>query len=198
MSNVKLHINISQGIIDAEGDQEFVWRVYEDFRDRLGAGFPIAEPHIPENDEVSGEVATSDVSAENAKPKKRPQRKKQSQGSTGKEKQGGITTHKPRILSSLDTSGVKEFLAQYKLASHTETIIAMTRFLEGKSITPASLDAYFTCYNDAGLKTPEAFGQAFVNARTKGFITLTTPEDVSLTIRGRNHLDHGGVKKADA
>ena len=31
----KLHINLIQGVVDAEGDQAFVSKVYEDFKEIL-------------------------------------------------------------------------------------------------------------------------------------------------------------------
>lgn len=203
MSNVKLHINITQGIIDAEGDQDFVWRVYEDFRNHLSSTSLTSASSLQKNEDTAEEAHSLDLaSPEVSKPKRRQQKKRQTSGQTsasGKEKTTGITSHKPRLLNNLDTSGLKEFLEQYKLPNHTDTIVAMTKFLETKGVTPASFDAYFTCYNDAGLKVPEAFGQAFVNARTRtAFIEFTAVDDVVLTIRGRNHIDHGGINKADA
>jgi hypothetical protein len=201
MTNVKLHINITQGIIDAEGDQDFVWRVYEDFRDRLGSIPNLSSTPVSE-EEGRGEppeTASSSSPAEDT-PKKRSSRRKlapaQASGTANKEKVAGITGHKPRILNNLDTTGLKEFLSQYKLTNNINIIVVLTRFLETKTITPASLDAYFTCYRDAGLKLPEAFGQAFSDVRSKkGFIDFTGPDDITLTIRGTNHLDHGGIEK---
>lgn len=202
MTNVKLHINLSQGIIDAEGEQDFVWRVYEDFRDRLGsAPFPVPPASAEEVRAEVDEAEETSSSAEGKRKKRASKRRSaatQISGAPSKEKTAGITGHKPHILNNLDTTGLKEFLSRYKLTNNTNIIVAMTRFLETKSINPASLDAYFTCYRDAGLKVPEAFGQAFADIRSKkGFIDFTGPDDITLTIRGTNHLDHGGIERAD-
>jgi hypothetical protein len=205
MTNVKLHINITQGIVDVEGDQEFVWRIYEDFRDRLA--------NIADVMPAPSEVGTADMpntpimdvqSVPLEKSRKRTKRRPAvvTVSTNGKEKPTpGVTGHKPRLLPNLDTQGIKEFLGQLKLTNNSDIIAAIGRFLETKGQSAASVDAYFTCFHDAGLKPPEAFGQAFVTARgnTKGFITFTTVDDIELTIRGRNRVDHGDLKKkADA
>jgi hypothetical protein len=202
MSNVKLHINITQGIIDAEGDHEFVWRVYEDFRNRLATTAAPSPSPVPSEviDTESPHPQGIEV-ADEERAKKRPKkRQSSSQGNTGSKERGapGVTSHRPKVLPNLDTTGVKEFLSQYQLTNHTNTIVAISKFLESKGLSPASFDAFFTCYSDSSLKVPEAFGQAFVTARGKGFINFITVNDVELTLRGKNHIDHGGIKKANA
>ncbi|MEH3110445.1 MAG: hypothetical protein PGN22_10110 [Agrobacterium cavarae] len=200
MTNVKLHINITQGIIDAEGDQDFVWRVYEDFKDRIVSINPSATAPIVDNQDASevtpSAIQTTQPDKQRKKTKRRASPAAVSTG--GKEKSApGITSHKPRLLHDMDTGGIKEFLAQFKLTNNSDIIAAIGKFLETKGRPTASVDAYFTCYHDASIKPPEAFGQAFVTARgnTKGYITFTTVDDIELTIRGRNRVDHGDIKK---
>lgn len=200
MTSAKLHINIAQGIIDAEGDEEFVWRVYEDFRDRLEVvpkrlSGSLIEEKVADN----GFSADENPIIEDRSKKRTAKRRKISSHGAARsetEKPAGITGHKPRILNDLDTSGLQDFLGAYKLANNTDIIVAITRFLELKGMNPASIDAYFTCYRDAGIKVPVAFGQAFSDARSKkGFIEFSAPDDIRLTIRGINHIDQGGLKK---
>jgi hypothetical protein len=201
MSNVKLHINIAQGIIDAEGDQDFIWRVYQDFRDRLVTTAATLSPSAtPKNLDAENQNSQSIEGADEEKTKARPRKRQPSgQAAAGSKDKGpsGVTSHRPKLLPDLDTTGVKEFLSQYQLTSHTNTIVAISKFLESKGLSPAGFDAFFTCYTDAGLKLPEAFGQAFVTARGKGLINFTTVNDVELTLRGKNHIDHGGIKKVN-
>ncbi|YBV97008.1 hypothetical protein M1D80_08925 [Phyllobacteriaceae bacterium JZ32] len=204
MTNVKLHINITQGIIDAEGAQEFVWRVYEDFRDRLGTQpLPSVTASSPDNTDIEESTPHDTQPTLVEKQRKKPKKKASSSATAtnGKDKGSpGITGHKPKLLPDLDTKGIKEFLGQYQLGNNSDIIVAICKFLESKGVSPASVDAFYTCYQDAGLKLPEAFGQAFVNTRgnKKGFINFTTVDDIELTTRGRNHIDHGGIKKIDA
>lgn len=42
----KLHINISQGIIDVEGDPDLVRAIYDDFKDQLLDLSPVALKHV--------------------------------------------------------------------------------------------------------------------------------------------------------
>ncbi|MBY3136738.1 hypothetical protein [Rhizobium laguerreae] len=198
MSVAKLHINISQGIIDAEGDVEFVTKVYEDFRDRLG--------HTMDGDRFSAVEANDDeyeaptpvqpaVGVTKKGKSKRAQASRASKSSTG-----GTGAYKPHLVDDLDTTEIKDFIARYSMTNHSNNIVAFLKFLESKGRKPATLDEVFTCYRDAGIKLPIAYVQAFRDAASKKrFIEFTDSTSVELTLRGGNHIDHGSMdKKGDA
>ncbi|WP_349956956.1 hypothetical protein [Rhizobium sp. ZPR3] len=192
MSTAKLHINIAQGIIDAEGDAEFVLKVYEDFRDRLGnavdwGGLAEGDSDADQADETP---ATAKATAGSKKNKiKKPPSGKPQRASNG-------ATYKPRLVDDLDTQGLKEFIADYNMTTHANNIVAFLKFLEGKGRKPATFDEVFTCYTDAGIKVPTAFVQAFRDtASKKKFIEFTDSGGVELTLRGGNHINHGSMSK---
>ena len=67
MVQTKLHINLTQGIIDVEGDVELVKAVSEDFKKRLGE---YSVPALPPAEQPAAPAASIDGSAA-AKPKRR-------------------------------------------------------------------------------------------------------------------------------
>ncbi|PBB39578.1 MULTISPECIES: hypothetical protein [unclassified Mesorhizobium] len=191
MSNAKLHIDIAQGTIEAEGSEDFVWKVYEDFRDNLQPN--MVSKDRPDNQTQAGDQETPPpVSSGGRKP--RP--KRVTNNKVAKESTPGLRSYRPKLVDDLDTRGIKEFIAPYAMTNHYNNIVAFVKFLESKGRKPATFDQVFTCYRDAGIKLPVAFPQAFIDARrNKGFIEFTGSEDVDLTIRGTNHIDHGGMNK---
>lgn len=199
MSNAKLHINIAQGVLDVEGDVEFVREVYSDYRAVLRS--KELEQPTRLGDQAGNASEASEVvnggSKENGGGRRR---RKPSVTKAPKEGGSGISSYKPALVVDLNTKDIKAFLAEYEPKTHYDNIVLFTLFLEGKGISPASFNQIYTCYRDAQMKTPVAFTQAFIDARgnRKGFIEFSDPTDVTLTERGRNHGQFGGIKKRAA
>lgn len=198
MSSAKLHINLVQGILDVEGDVELVREVYRDYRDRLIVKPAELQPKAterasPEADS-GGDVAATPGFKESEIVKRK---RKPSSGKVAKEGSSGISSYKPSLVKDLDTKDIRTFLAAFEPKNHHDNIVLFTMYLEGKDISPASFNQIYTCYRDAQIKTPVAFTQAFIDARgnKKGFIEFTDPTNVTLTERGRNHGQFGGIKR---
>lgn len=193
MSNAKLHIDVAQGIFEAEGSEDFVWKVYEDFRDNLQSNMAVPEPAA-----VQTPAGTKDAQSQAGGSVRKARVKRSASNKTAKDAVPGLSGYKPSIVDNLDTLGIKEFIAPYATTNHSNNIVAFLKFLESKGRKPATFDEVFTCYRDAGLKVPVAFGQAFIDTRgKKGFIEFTGANDVELTIRGVNHIDHRGMNRSD-
>jgi hypothetical protein len=190
MATAKVHIKVAQGTFEAEGAEEFVWKIYEDFRDNLQINSAPAEPmNTLTGDAEPGQPA--------AGAPKRTRSRRPPGNKASKESAPGLSSYRPTIVDDLDTRGIKEFIAPYAMSNHSNNIVAFLKFLETKGRKPASFNDVFTCYRDAGIKVPEAFAQAFIDTRgKKKLIQFTGPNDVELTLRGGNHIDHGGMNKS--
>ena len=46
----KLHINLSQGVLELEGDPEFVREIYSDFKDQLSHTGAVRSVNLRENE----------------------------------------------------------------------------------------------------------------------------------------------------
>lgn len=200
MSSAKLHINLAQGILDVEGDVDFVREVYKDHRERL-----LARPIDPPSEVASdaGSSTNDGGAASNIRSKETDsarKRRKPSAAKAPKEGRSGISSYKPALVGGLDTKDIKTFINEYDPKNHYDNIVLFTLYLESKGITPASFNQIYTCYRDAEIKTPVAFAQAFIDARgnKRAFIEFTDPTNVTLTERGRNHGQFGGIKKKAA
>ena len=195
MNSAKLHINLVQGIIDVEGDAEFVREVYRDYRERLTAKQmepPASMGSVSDDENDAGEATAANSGANDS----RRRRRKPSANKAPKEGGSGISSYKPALVGDLDTKDIKTFLGDYEPKNHYDKIVLFTLYLEKKGISRVSFDQIYTCYRDAQIKTPVAFSQAFIDLRgKKGFIEFSDMTDVTLTERGRNHGLFGGIAK---
>lgn len=179
----KLHINLTQGIIDVEGDVELVKAVYEDFKDRLSAG--PASVHTP----PSASEKSNDDADKSIKPKHRSSRRKKAAQSGGVE--SSMNADAPTRDKNLDTSKLLAFYDQFAPANASEKILIFLKFLtEELEIDSPNTDQVYTCFLDAKEKPPKAFAQAFRDTSSKkGFIDLKSAEDITITTQGNNHFE---------
>lgn len=187
MASAKIHINLSLGLIEAEGDEAFVRAVYDDFKGRL-------EP-VEDGDEATADAAKA---GNGSAGRKRAAKVKKKAPSAPKEGgAAGMTSHKPKIDPNLDTSGLTEFMEPYVPKNNPERYVLYLQFLKSKKIDPATMDQLFSCFHDMNDDLPNAMGQNLIDTRSRyGYVNFTSPMDVSLSTKGMNHLKK--IKKKDA
>ncbi len=177
----KLHIDLTQGVIDIEGDTEFVKSIYYDFKDQL--------QDWALNQGVSNENDIKDASDSNgAKAKKNG---KTSTRKTSKSKSTSKSSKRdnPQLDRSLDLKKLNDYYSQYSPKSHSDKILIFLSFLNEKlGISDPNTDQIYTCYVHLNQKAPNAYIQAFRDAQSKGYIEYNSPEEISIPMFGKNHL----------
>jgi hypothetical protein len=184
----KLHINLSQGVLDVEGEESFVKSIYEDFREEALKNFSsTAKP-----DQAPGATPQAPAGGGTGGTKKRAAGKKTSAGKTKS------SDYKPKFKSDLDLSGLKPFYDQFAPKNHSEKILIFAQFLsEQLGIDPCAADDIYSCYFTlkTDTRTPQAFVQALRDAQKhKGYINFNSLEDINVSIAGSNHF-HQGLKR---
>ena len=188
--STKLHIDLSQGVINVEGNESFVKSIYDDFREKALKNFsPSTKP-----DQTT--PPPSQAPAGGGAGGKR-QKAKANKTSGGKTKSSG---YKPEFDSDMDLSGVEDFYDQYLPKNHSEKILIFAQFLDKKlKIKPLTADHIYSCYFTLNSRTatPLALAQALREARTlKGYIKFASLNDISVSIAGDNHFNQGLKKKS--
>jgi hypothetical protein len=181
----KLHINLTQGIIDVEGDVELVRAVYEDFKDQLsGRYLP-----VPQSANKITVPAASDVPTTSAKLRRRPSSRKKANSTEGLDV--GISADSPKLDKTIDTSRLEEFYGQFVPSSIPEKILIFLKYLTDEvGISIPNTDQVYTCFKQVKEKVPKAFAQAFRDAASKrGFIDFNSATDIKITILGDNHFN---------
>lgn len=195
--STKLHINISQGIIDIEGDPDLVRAIYDDFKDQLLDAVKRVPP-------ATAEPAPTLTPAENGgsaneasgklKPKRRSPAKKKANGDEGA---SGIVADSPKLDKNLDTSRLGAFYGKYAPKNNSEKILIFVKFMVDElNIENPNTDQVYTCFKATGEKIPKVFAQAFYDTSSKfGYIDFRSSTDLPITIAGDNHFNHSLKKK---
>jgi len=190
MMSTKLHINLSQGIIDVEGDPEMVREIYADFKNQLlSSPSTQAPPNFPA------------AEAPPAPQTKAPARKKTQPKKSRQEDSPSISANAPQLDKNLDTSQLPAFYSQYAPKSHPEKILVFLKFLTDElGIASPNTDQVYTCYEKMNERIPKIFAQAFRDAsgRKFGFIDYNSPSDIRLTTTGINHFKFDLKKNGDS
>lgn len=192
----KLHVNLSQGIIDVEGDPAFVRAIYDDFKNQLldslkgiGPASPAYEPKFADAPDAGNDTP--------AKPKAK-RRASGKRKSSGEQDGSGISSEAPKLDKQLDTAKLPAFYAGYTVKNHPEKILVFLKFLtEVAGVESPNSDQVFTCYKAVGEKLPVAFAQAFRDTSGKGYIDLKSSTDMPVTIAGDNHFNFKLKKAAE-
>ncbi|MCV6576174.1 MAG: hypothetical protein OIF58_10615 [Cohaesibacter sp.] len=190
----KLHINLTQGIIDVEGDVELVKAVYEDFKDRLTGQVVYAPP-------LAEQPATPAPNAGNgAAPKTKKRAPTRRKPKTTEDGENTINPDAPQLDKSLDTSKLDAYFGQYKVGNHPERVLIFLKFLiDELGIESPNTDQVYTCYEAVNERIPKVFSQAFRDAsgRKFGYIDYNSPTDIPITTVGSNYFKFD-LKKKDA
>lgn len=188
--HTKLHIDLSQGVVDVEGDLELVREIYSDFKDNLLKINKLSMPTMDEGKPDSKPKTSS-------KPKRR--RTVRKKGAT-EENGSRISADKPKMDKDLDTSGLREFYDQFEAKNNPERILVFLKFLtDHLKIDLPNTDQVYTCYDAANERVPKVFSQAFRDAggRNFGFIHYNSPTDLVITTKGNNYFKLD-LKRKDA
>ncbi|QDW67680.1 hypothetical protein [Luteimonas granuli] len=191
----KLRIDISEGTIEAEGSESFVLAVYEDFKQQLADKAPSAT-----RQERSAEEKPAAPAQKTARKSKKAASNGSSPKPKAKSKGGGPTMLKDLDLSSGKQGRLKDFHAQFDAKSAPDHNLIFVYFLQYKlGITGITENHVYTCYRDVGVKVPGAFRQSLFNtANRNGWLDTSDMENIVVSTRGMNHLEHDFPKKAKA
>jgi hypothetical protein len=193
---LKLKIDFAAGTFDAEGDPDQLERLYQDFSDRM-AKFRIAKPRSAEIDDPEIAEAETIEDALTVRRRKRPSRSPQRETDDG----ARVGDYTPTRVKNLDLAGLDASYRQWVTKNHPERILLFAHYLqEEMQISPCTADQIFTCYLQTKEKIPKAFVQAFRDASGNkyGYIDYKSLTDITVTIHGRNQVEHGGIAKRAA
>ena len=188
--HTKIRIDLSQGIIDIEGDDEFVREVYGDLRDSLIRKVEGQESMPDEKIKSDPETVKKPVA------KQRPTSRKKAANETN---HGQPDPDNPRLDKDLDLSRLATFYGQFEPSNHPERILLFAKFLKDElDLDAITTDHIFTCYMGMREHVPEAFKQSFRDAHGNryGYINFSDGSNVDVSVSGENHFNHK-IKRKD-
>jgi hypothetical protein len=182
----KIHIDLSQGLVEVEGDTDLVREIYRDLKDLLLSGAPVPGRTQARTRE---EIPPAD-NGEGKKAKRRSSPRKKADSDSGS---SGISADAPKLDKNLDTSKLGAFYGQFEPKNNAEKILIFLKFItEELGQDNPNTDQVYTCFKKTGEKIPKAYAQAFYDTSSKhGFIDFRSATDIAVTIAGDNHFTHG-------
>jgi hypothetical protein len=191
----KLHINIGQGILEAEGEETFVQSIYSDFKKQLHEQF--GRLKIANTNEINSQPTESNNSIQ---PKDRS--RKTSDRRTSKSADGiksKTSDYKPTFDPNLDLAKLADFYNQFEPKNHSEKILIFAIFVRDRlKKMPCTADDIYSCYFTLKDQTeiPEAFVQAFRTAWNRtGWVHYVSQSDIKITTAGENYFNQKLKKK---
>lgn len=188
----KLHIDLSQGLVEVEGDADLVREIYRDLKDHLLSGAPAPDRAQPRTREGPPPADTNGEGK--PKTKRRSSFRKKADGDSGS---SAVSADAPKLDKNLDTSKLGAFYGQFEPRNNAEKILIFLKFItEELGQDSPNTDQVYTCFKKTGEKIPKAYAQAFYDTSSKhGFIDFRSATDIAVTIAGDNHFTHGLKKK---
>lgn len=185
MANTKLKIDLSAGILEAEGDEAFVTRIYNDFKGRV----PDLAPSLTRARELKRGEGPRSVRPEAEQPLIHPKR-------LGKKEVYAV-------VKDLDVSGreggkgLQDFYREKRPASAMECnavfVYYLNRIAGIDRITP---DHVYSCYKCVNARVPAALRQSLLDTSSrKGWLDTGRMEDIKLATLGENFVEHDLPKK---
>lgn len=193
--NTKLHINLSQGIIDIEGDPELAREIYSDFKEQL---LNLTQSNSTPNTEDLPKPTDNSNDGNKTKQRPKPKRRSASKKKTSEEERSSVLADAPQLDKHLDTSGLPKYYEQFEPKNHPEKILIFLKFMtQNLGIENPNTDQFYTCYEKMDERIPKVFSQAFRDAsgRKFGFIDYNSPTDIQVTTSGTNHFKFDLKKK---
>jgi len=189
----KLIIDLSRGLIEVEGSEAFVEKIYQDFRAQISANnAPIAK-QLP--DQHKPIIAPSKPSPSPTKSKSPPTKPKKTASSAS-----------GSFLKDLDLSGsggktsLREYSSRFAFKSNMERNLIFTYYLQNElELDDIGINHIFSCYrNMPGTKIPGNLKQSLYDTSSKGWIAITSIDSgITVSTAGINYLEHDIPKSND-
>ena len=195
MSTTKIHINLKQGILEAEGSEEFVEKIYRDFKDNLETKMDMSShQEAPPTPRAPDKPQSTPKKAAAKKPKASKAKAKSSSNDAS-------------LVKDLDLTGggsedsLRDYCGKYVIKTNMERNLVFTYYLENVlGIKDFGVDHIFTCYrNIPGTKLPGNLKQSLYDTSAKGWIAVASiDDDISVPVLGINHIEHDLPKSGDS
>lgn len=184
----KLHINLNQGLVEAEGSEEFVLKVYNDFKDKLSET-SFSNSFNPANTEgvtaspSGAKSANVSQSTKKAKPKA-----KQSTNNSSKESLEVV----PEFFNGTESKSFLSEIKKYSLpASHQKKATLFIYVMQNIGMQNITINHVFTCYRLLTEKTPGNLRQTITDAKNKNvWIVNEDWGDLKTHYKGDEMVEH--------
>lgn len=178
----RLYIDLVKGTLEVEGEEEFVDKIYKDFKTEL-ADF--------QNEPRSSKDTKEGISDE--KPKLATVRRKQSltKSRPRASKENYIPVKNLNLTGNGQDKSLKDFYKDKGPKTFYDKNVVFVYYLKKiAKVEKVTLEHIFTCYVDVGSSKPNAFKQSIADTSSrKGWLDTSSFENIDISIRGENRVE---------
>lgn len=183
----KLTIDLKNGLLEVEGEEEFVRGIYADYKDVLS--MMIARQSGEGRAEIPAAASTGAAEVSTGSKNKKADRAPKQTRSKSMESY--------KMLGNLDLNpqgktSLRAFMASKNPADAGEINTVIVHYLKKTLNTEhVTLDHIYTCYKSTDKKVPTALLQSLKDAmRRKGWVDSSNIADIKLTTAGENLVEY--------
>ncbi|MDB5491917.1 MAG: hypothetical protein JWO78_1766 [Micavibrio sp.] len=186
--NAKLLINLSQGILEVEGEPDFVKEMYGDFKmqlHQLSTKSTALAFVKSDNTQLTPPDLATPIDIQTSKPIEKAAKKKPTSGK--KESYSLVTSLNTGMPGTSDS--LHAFLEKYQPKSNIDKNVVILKYLAEKHpAIKVTLDHLYTCYSHAGLDFPKALRASIVDTgradKGYGYIDSSSLDDIKVVHKG--------------
>ena len=174
----RLHIDLVNGTLEVEGEEEFVDKIYKDFKERLATSETSLKP-------------LKIIKEKKSRAKSKLGIKKTTQTSTKSKTKSFKESYTP--VKDLDLAkgsrdmSLKDYYKQKSPRSFIDKNVVFVFYLKKTvKVTQVTLNHIYTCYEEVSSRKPAAFKQSVADTSRKGYLNTASYEDINITVRGEN------------
>jgi hypothetical protein len=187
--NTKLQMNIQQGVLDVEGSEDFVSKIYADFKETFYS-FK-GQPYEPTTDISYNEPSSSAPMLVGNDDSMKSYKKSKVKSGGGSPKIAPLEVDRDFINGS---SG-KRFLSEVKSfslpKSHSKKITLFVYLMQKLSIPNISINKIFSCYRLLSLTTPNYLKQIITNTKNDNvWLIIDSWDDIKTHHKGDEMVEH--------
>lgn len=179
-----LKINLNDGLLEVDGEEDFVRSIYSDFKTELIASRNANPAPVAKKPDQDSTV------------KKSSSTKKSSNG----KKRESFTILKDLDLSSKTNSlDLKNFLSDKAPITAMERNTVFVYYLKNHAnASVITLDHIYSCYKYTSTPVPAALRQSIADTSSRrGWLDTSSFDDIKLSIPGENYVEHDLPRKGN-
>ena len=180
----KLLININEGLIELEGNEDFVLKIYNDMKEKI----QIQSNNLAKQTNVNNSNLIE----------KEPTNKTGSQKKKSLPKSYSLCKDL-NLYKEGEHPSLKDFIRDYDTSSNLNRYLLFVHYLKViKHVEKVGVNEIYTCFKNLNIKIPNIEQGLRDTASRKGWLNNSSSENVQITISGENAINHELLKNTDS
>lgn len=161
----KLQANVLGNVLEIEGTEEFIWKLYNDFKESFLSTKTAKVLHTSTPQAITQSISSANDDNLNDEPQKKSKKK---QKSSSISKKITLLELDRDFINSENERKFREKIKEFIIPSaHDKKITLFVYVMQKIGMTNITLNQIFSCYRQLSEKTPNNLRQAVIDSKNK-------------------------------